>query len=674
MELQWSDEGTPNRTVGERRLPDVPRRTGQLFDKIVTSNMAERQWDASVVVLDRAPTSFDYIDPALSDPHLQTYYKRKSAYRTPVPKARRATSEMQVRMYEPNGNDDVHSRKQQACAAVEELLDEQHPSVRCTIPVNPSPFDQKEIFCLKNLLCPLADLQSSVSLDHIDLIWLKKVMDGKQDVCVPAQWKTLSNFSESVLSNDSFHYTTEIPFHEKLVNSPRSALVLLRNGVKAYDLLERPREFYALPSESVLDSTLNLRRQLAEDFRSQLLVALRQQYEHVCAIISRQELVDQVSERPEVDQSEAREVADRRFARDVANMKRQEDRQRRFADILMQKEEEAEERARAMDTKICCQREELRRRLKERGEALRMKSLQRQALIVKLRELQNQQLEETAQEMQKIRDERSEKILAAKSLRIEELRQRAATTAARIEESKARIRELEQESAEALQDIANLKKERAEMFLQRRAEARRQQQLRLTDEGARRLVVREKAAACVADLKNRVEDKLAAAAVRYEEFCNDKQDELRLQHLIRQVRELKSKRVAKKAYDHELERCAQIDEHYVHIRARLESRKQRSRDILLRQSEVREFENDQRQRLVSTKAQQHEFQKLVQLSMMQQLSEANARNKFLEEQVILLTRENRKSLNCEHHAIQLRLENERIQKGKAAFQKRHQLT
>lgn len=713
------------------RLPPVPRRADQLMEKVVNKNLVERHWVSTLTPMDTFSPVIparrsDFEDPSLADPHLQVYwerqrttaaaakYKRKTQQRTAkggalnrrFHEARRAATEQSSASRQRHDDGDEqrrhtsehhHSRSSDSNRSSSSSsgsdrndITASGPRRRCPIPLNDKPLEESELYCLRNLLCPMGGLQSSITLENIDLRWLreriedpncflqqsggkkhqlKKSPERERKGVPPLPLLTLRNFDVDALGEDSFHHTSHISFKTSLINSPRSALVMLRNGVRMYVLLRRPASYYVAPSETISDMNLQLRFDLAENERIMLLESLRSQYDQLCGLVPFDRVSELLCVRQEVDYDAAQRIADERTQRDLEKLQHHEAREQRFGDLQIEREEVATQRLMALEEKLQHQQENKKRLMKERGEFLREKAKTKMAVIAQVREENEKATKEMAEAMASHRQHKLEAIQDMKQERAQEMHERAEHDAQRILESRKRITEQEEDDALRMRAYAEHKLQRAEAFMQRKAAEHDALRKRAGDADARRHHVKEKAAYEMEVLRLKIGEKLDHAAHRFDMFVSDKVEQRKALRVMHHVREIKSKQVLEQAVHAERQMVEDIIAVSKAAESKLKARRHRQAKEQRRAAEAHQFDIAQRQRVVAAKVQQSEFEKLLQLARMQQTEELLQAHRAVQEEAVKLTREGDKKVQLRRQQSKAMLEARAIDQAKALFQR-----
>lgn len=474
-----------------------------------------------------------------------------------------------------------------------------------------------------------------------------------------------------MLQDDPFHYSETIPFHHAILNSPRSTLVLVRNGVTAYSLLRRPPDFYVRPSETVKVSVLQLRYSLAENERLILVESLRSQYDSLCGLVSLQSVVDTLTHSASHTAmlAEAKRIAEERYRRDKRRLERQISREQRASDILAEKKEIGVQRAMETDERIEAQRLAHERALKERGEEIRLQMIQRKENLEAMREEERRHVREMAEELDKKREAKAEMVAELRAQKLEVIQERAEANARRIRESKQRLMELEAVQAEETAAYEAAKKQKAEAFLKRKAEEHAELLQHAHDEDQRRDEVQEKGRLAAEALRDKIESKLAASEARCAEVEQERQNDLKAQRVLHHVRERQAKAAIERSHEIEQEQIQRIE-----MRAAVAEERHRQHEKALArerlmESENADYEKTHRLRVVSARRRQQEFLKLVGATKLSLRDADNDQQKALEDEVVRQTRECSKLMVIERDVGRAHLVESFIDRDKALFAK-----
>eukprot|EP00760_Papus_ankaliazontas_P015018 PhM_4_TR16238/c0_g1_i1/m.98605 len=149
----------------------------------------------------------------------------------------------------------------------------------------------RDISALYSVVCPPVELMGAVNLStkHMDLSWLK---DQRQLMGITSgSALTLETLRDDLFTNPSLQEkrshggTREVT----LLNSPRSILVCLRNGVCVEDLQRRDRAHFQGLGDA--RDIVNLRYEHYEQRRADLMNELRDQYREIRGMLGWSEIV-----------------------------------------------------------------------------------------------------------------------------------------------------------------------------------------------------------------------------------------------------------------------------------------------------------------------------------------------------------------------------------------------
>lgn len=155
----------------------------------------------------------------------------------------------------------------------------------------PHTVSKEEITALISIFDPDNALGAHVDLKHMELQWMvRKPGKVKAGVLQPAVHLHLGNVASSLASNT-------VKERQILINSPRSAIVLMRNGVRMEDLKRPQLSLNAdivekKPFVTLEQLSWEQRRYLAlEAARQAKLRQVTQEYEEVCSTITLDEII-----------------------------------------------------------------------------------------------------------------------------------------------------------------------------------------------------------------------------------------------------------------------------------------------------------------------------------------------------------------------------------------------
>jgi hypothetical protein len=659
---------TPEReTVPSRalplRLPPVPHRTDQLIEKVVERPLAGKQWDSGLTpteVLGRAAKHqpcADLSDSALLDPHLQEFWQRK--FRGSPPSSNNKKSNVSPSRKTTDGSAcssntpqrlAIGSKRRMLLSSPEASQEPVSPSSStCQIPLNTSPFQVEEVLCLRTLLTVPSEIQ--LSLDNLDVFWLRDVILRKKTVeqAAPPTFKTLANFDIDILSSSQEHHTPLVRFHNNLINSPRSAVVLLRNGVQLYDILKRPPEYYVRATETVTRSIVDSRYKAAEFEREGVVAELRRQYSAVCAEVSLEAVCDLMASSAESKSEEAQSVARERAALEGERFERMEERDRHIADMRRQAALDAalSSRSKAQRNKAC--REAAAKALRDRGKELHRKLAESRRVADKILVVREMLAAEAGEAMSEKRAIKAQRIAELRKQKLAAMTERSAETEQRIQRAREMLAEQEIEHAAETKRLLEKKRQRAEEFLERKAQEYAELQHRSDDKNKNQLEVMERSRQAAEDLRDRIEAKMRQAEQRYEELQAEKLENLRCAKILHREKEEKILAAVEAAARAQEELAMTIRQQGERADQLLAQRLIEAERERVRVAELHAFSMGQKNRIVLAKQQQVQFQRLMALTRLTRRDEERAEVLAMEEELARLGQASKKSMTVRRH-------------------------
>jgi hypothetical protein len=541
-------------------------------------------------------------------------------------------------------------------------------------PLNVNPVSSHEFGSLKAIFVPSTTFQSKIRVPNVDLAWLRPIAEGEfatvGDAAAHIQHqstKNLRNMKYDCLASDWTPYGLGAPFQKTLITSPRSAIILLRNGTQAYDLLERPAKFYASPSDNVTAAVLHARRGRAEAERQGLVSSLLQAYDTLCAEYTAEHVADILRPRTVTDTSGAAIIAEK-VERDKRQLAFLNERTRKIAEVARGQKEAAAAKAIAIETK-------LKEKAEKKDAAVRVRAAQvAEELAAKKRIMQRIE-EEQARITAELHEASAERRVALHA-RVEQLqaqRKQAAVErrALKQEQAEASLRRVQENDAERiamLEAQEMTKRERAEQYQKRVAEERAQRAQRSEDQELLRELNKARAEQLADELRDKVESKLEAADQRQEEFEMLRDRDRLLRSMALKARHEQILAAVEVAQEMEAERAERIRQRQEEQLAAISQRQAEREEQARAAGEASAFDVGHKRKVVDLTAQQQQFARLVQLS---QLQAREAEIGDLEEHkrsLVAATRQSRMELRISDRAVkeQSALESLRDERRSAA--------
>ena len=317
---------------------------------------------------------------------------------------------------------------------------------------------------LVTLLDPPVQFRTSFQVDYngIDLQWILNHKQGDR----PPSLVTLETVREDMLVNPSAR-------EEAALSSPRSVVILLRNGLTVKDLQVKPVSAFQGPGVSQEDALSNHRHH--EQRRKAVLASLREEYRDSTAFTTSGDVLDAVAQIRAGDEgvhsstmlNKTREK--QKFAQEINKEKLQK--QMEYIDETRKRLNESEMRRLKAD-------EEAREHQRQKREESRKRQEEAEKRMRELRDATNSlnkdfvsKLERRKRQLEEKERARAEAMEAQKERLREETERRQRQRKQRLEQNKEHLERMAKEQEEAV-----LKKE--EEAAERRAQLEREKQAR----------------------------------------------------------------------------------------------------------------------------------------------------------------------------------------------------
>eukprot|EP00796_Vickermania_ingenoplastis_P008217 gene8217-5741_t len=400
-----------------------------------------------------------------SVPHPSRPPKPTSSFRQPSKPAARSPPRAPPR---PVVLDDREPTKSLTAEEVQKYLAENCPTSPRAIAVEPANVGEDINECadmLRVLVNPPQEFAASVKLDlrGMDIDWIAEKRRR------PGQLTTLQNWQSMTPANG-------VP----KITSPRSVLVMLRNGVSTSDLkLSLPKDDdYLLPQDPVLRAAVKRyrmeREKVRRDTLSELLLS---DYLSLSSQFSQSELIFAVNKPPD--------VAEKIPAMPTSLLERQE-RQRKQFEINKMRLSREQELAEAVEAKRLIAEERKQRAVEEQRAAMEAKAKAEE----EQRKMQQRRLEEQKRKLQEMEKLAMENLRQRQELAEKRNEERALAQAQQFEERQKIRHEKEAERQRRFAHVARMREEQAAMVLQKREEV--EQKLAQIEESRRLQAEEEK--------------------------------------------------------------------------------------------------------------------------------------------------------------------------------------
>eukprot|EP00756_Hemistasia_phaeocysticola_P066627 Hpha_TRINITY_DN9363_c0_g1::TRINITY_DN9363_c0_g1_i1::g.26083::m.26083 len=571
----------------------------------------------------------------------------------------------------------------------------------------PEGVTQMECDALRTIAVPLPTLQRAVRcsanrMRHVDVGWVNDLLTGKLDsteVRIRCNM-TLLNFDESRGLQPGGVSDRGQP--RTLINSPRSTLVLLRNGCAPEDLLKKPLSFFRSQGqlEGVSVEVQDLRARRYEDERSRLTSTVRAQYAAMIAHTPLEEIIDRLLASADAPRSTGgskpssprspvsikssslqsdgtimkrgmsfnTRVMHERAAKGEARMLRLEELRKRHAEQLLQQRMLADERALVFDAGLNARREERKKMMNERA-TLRQESQkkrlekrdERMAEISAALEQRRKLMEEgDVVRQQLIEESRTQQRKKFELRREEGLHKRQAVNenAEREVQKRRDIYDQKQENLD--------KKKQAREWHEKEVLAGEKMKRREADE-VRRRDAKKRAQERLESQKDKVETKRRVADVRLREYHREREEKQRAREEETRLKEHRRADIKSDAQRLEEEMRQQREEKAQRqAEAHEKLQKERTRQIELQQEEHR-LRQQEKMALVDRQRQVMRFEQLKRLADMQANSERIDRDLRKQQELIQRTRENRREIGLKQEKMQAELFQQEVTAAKDAY-------
>lgn len=513
-------------------------------------------------------------------------------------------------------------------------------SVTSTLAASRLPTTHECARMVNNILLPPASFKASVrpNLEYIDLRWISKYKSGDHVAC----GLTLDSMREDIFTAPAANNTA--------LNSPRSVIVLLRNGCTVEDLQVRPMEYFrsgknktstahhssslalgpSSYSSEMNDELALLAHKHFEDRRSSLAAALRLEYHSLCREVSLLELLEEA-----FNLRNANRIDDDGATTGVTFLQARKDRLAIRQQIEMEQIAKQQESAEQLRRKVA--ENEEKRFLADLEHKKRMEA-KREAAFARQREAEKRQ-EQLRQSTTKLQEEYQERLeerkhrLELKELKLqenrlahrEELRRIAQQTAAKREARISRQQELQEQLINSLQERRQQQEElEQERILKKEKDLQvHREQLLASQKLAqeRREESKRTAAQLEEEIKEKAIEKAEQAAQRLQEFNARKRQQFAEQALEETKKSEQRKQTFEQAVQRQEERKSTfLAKRSAHDQRYMELETIRNHDIA-KQQELERQEEDDKRLYVKRRTQAMQFDQLMSIGNIEQKKE-----------------------------------------------------
>lgn len=488
---------------------------------------------------------------------------------------------------------------------------------------------------LDTLLNPQPQFRTSfrLQLEGVDLCWMWSYTADR----APQSLLTLETFREDAVSN------VDGCVKSVVINSPRSTLVMLRNGVSVKEILPRTSQSFLTPEVS--DESAAVFFKHFEDRRRALVTSLRQEYRDVCAAVSLHDLIprvlarrrtrlsDTVSPSRAASRVDNNDACDSSFAihrrakleQQASRSKQKLQRQLEQMKLFQAEMEEAERRRQLSDENHHRKTEEMKREAIERAAAAAKKLEELRAQTNSLNMTFAQQAEEKRRKLEE-KEEKKKLILAAQREQHKlHAEQKAQEKQRRIEQSRLALQSLDQDTLKRLEEkemrAAAMREER-----RKKKEAEQEEAHSLQKKAEQqRLEAKERARQLEANALKKAEEREQHAAAKLEAFHEAQKRHRDLAQETEKEKERKRLAAVERANSMVAQRVSLLlsrrSEHESHMRSASEMRRleeQRNRDLA-------QTDLDDKRFLLQRQNKASEFKKLLQCTTLVEKQEVTER-------------------------------------------------
>lgn len=650
------------------RLPRMhvgPRRAADMITRMVErpADVAQQQALVTSYAAEPLPagsqrkTDFPY-EPT-SDKFLRRYWERKAvskeAWRLQRKHNRRMHDASKSRTREQPGGSVLRSRSSASSVAASPRSDDA-PWDTSSYPMNHSRASEAELLSLRTLFCPKPNFICKLRVPNVDLVWLRKVMSGEVtgaaavDTVKKMSTRTLRSLNLDALQDDATHYGDGDPYTQTVINSPRSVVVMLRNGVEAYNLLRRPPNFYTHVGEKVTQQVLAQRQERAEEERARLIASLQLAYDDVCATFSTERVVQVLKPAEKTEHSAA--LVRERAERDARQLQFLEERTKALAEANSKRREENSQKAMAIESLLQEKAEAKRRSVAAKAAKTAEELAAKKRVMERIEQQQQVITSERHARIESKHEELSRRVVALKTSQHQEAERNRQQKDARAFESKSRAEERMEERLARLAEQEAHRAEMAEQFRQRAEEERKALLQRQDQTREIQQLNKLRAAAMQESLRDAVTAKMDAADERLAEFHRERERERALQAAALRKRHEEIKLAVEMAHSMDHARAEAVMRKQEQTERQLEERERRRQEENQEAAEAHAFNREHKRQVVGITTNQLQFQKLCELSALQQ-REMEV-DEFLQGKadIVRQTKQSRMDLRIKHHVMQ----------------------
>lgn len=520
-------------------------------------------------------------------------------------------------------------------------------------------FDVSEFYGLRLIVgdsrsSTAATAKLPVHLPHIDLSWMRPLFQapapGKQGysrtdierISKECATKTLATLNLDCLADDTRNFGPDA-LHPVLLNSPRSALVLLRNGISVTKLLARPPAYYATdrvatlapsiaggaPVSSVSSThhrspdrlLLHLRKQRADEVRHHLVAQIMSQYRTLCEGVTVAEAIlaccPPSAPEPEV-------ALETQLAREMQQLEQLRNRTTMAVSRAVREQRELEERVAARQqrtevTELAC-----RERINAKLESLRERDAIRKERLRRVREGEREQEQDVHDQYRHIANAREEKTTKHTQSQMNSALSRAERVAQRLREAQEQHRNADVLRLRRFEHKATAKSVRLKEIKECRAADEFERRLDFAELERAREEARHRAADQALEFRRRAASKVLIAAQRADEAENKKYSSRVMMKSLAELENERRSSVVSRARILAEEKSQVLEQRLVqHVQHQQERNVYRAH-VLRSHAAAHAIDNLELQEVHEANAQQNAFQRMCGVAVLQRKEDVSS--------------------------------------------------
>jgi hypothetical protein len=483
--------------------------------------------------------------------------------------------------------------------------------------LNTTPVSTADFRTLKTIFCPSASFACTLKVSNVNLGWLRPVMEGGvagADAVALVEKRAVKNLltmNFNAVENDGLAYT------KSLINSPRSAILLVRNGVQCDALLKRPPKFYIRFGEgNVAVDVLRQRKEQADAARHLLVESLQTAYGRLCADKPVPAVVALLQ--PEQTSHESKQRLEEMMIRDQNQLKYFEQRELQQEEAGRKKRRKNAQRTVANEARLKANREASQLIVQARAQDVADKMAAKRRVLDGIVKKQRAALQTKVASMDAQREDNAVRVKELKEARHAAAVAKGAESEARAKTSKQIVAEHGAARMARMAEVEEVKRSNATSFkervlLEREAVAERGEFVR-----QKQAAYRERAEEMQELMYENVMQNLADAEERNEEFQLNLMKEQAARRLVHGRREEHIKTTVAAAQSLTEDRARAIVARNGRLEVKRAARELERAEAIAQQAEDAAVQRQHKRDVVGTQALQSEYAQLIALSTMQQ--------------------------------------------------------